>query len=654
MELHTTKTKTQTVINASPVQKEEDKKKALAAAASAPVVKKTVRRTAPKKAKAKKAAAPGGAAVLAPPAVKVKKSFYSKLKASLHLESHTDKAKKRVGEDKAALKRVKADAEACLKEFRPKKKLSSHSVTRREKMYYRKKDCKTKADAITVNYAEILENKEQEALAAKTGDTKKFIKMLRNMSDSGINFMSFKNDENFLKHYQESMNDLTDYAALSPVLMRMTQDDIDALNKSGKVKLPPIEKLQDMAMSYVYVKEWYEAKLDQLKTNAYLSLKDTDTVGMKPDELTEAKDKLIAKGNTDLAKYLDAQMRMNKAEELGAVHIGGSDRSKWRSWGNSGRTGHKWGIELCSVKKKFKYPTKATFQTKKKFLKWFMDLDLSTREKILGKAQLTEKDLLAGKEQKWKATEADKLYRCVVELEKTLVKADMKFKAAKARYHLKKKYFSFGANASVGAVSAKGKVGASLAVGSEVRGEASTKLSASVAALQSRVKMTLGSEKLHLYARGTGKVASASASAYGGVGKIKVYNNEGEEVDAKGVAGMLSAQAALVEAETSGGISIFGIRIGASLSVQGGGFGGTIGGYATGTSVGASFGALFGIGLKLSVNVDWSGFLTWWKGKKEKDKLKKARRKEMNSRMGIGAAAGPAGAGPAAAPAGAP
>ena len=574
------------------------------------------------------------AVVTQPPVLRVKKGILARIKRFLGLESKTDKAIRRVGLDETNKNLVRKQAREILKQVDPKLKLHFYSDPRRAKMFYRKKDCQQKAIKMNVNNEAILARETEKMTVMRKLNSRDFALSLKSLADCSINFMSFKNDENFLKHYEESIRDLSNFAALAPILMDMKQSNIDILNRAYKVKLPSIQTLQDAAISYTYARDWYVAKYTQIKNQYYSILKDSDFAELSPEELdTKIKD-ARARGKFNLAEYMECIQKKNKAQKLGIKHVNGSDRSKWRSWGNSGRTAHKWGIELFSAKTSFKYPPAEIFSDKKKLAKYILDLDVNTKAEVLKKSQLTEDDLKKGEtSKKWKATDPEIIKKNLLEIDKKLVKADVKLKALKGRYHLKKKYFSFGANASLGAVEASGKVGANLQVGSEFHGKAYANLSASASAIKSRVKMSLGTDKLNLYTKAQAKVATASAKLSGGVGKLSVKDEKGDFVDVYGAAGELSAQAALVEAETSGGICIFGIRLGASLTVQGGGFGGTVGGYATGTNVGVTFGALFGIGFKLSLTADWSGFLKWWKTRKEKKALKKKQKEEMKKRM---------------------
>ena len=469
------------------------------------------------------------------------------------------------------------------------------------------------------------------------------------MVDCSINFMSFKDDENFLKHYDESMNELGDYAAYAPILMKMDQKKIDKLNKAYHHNLPKISVLRQKAAAYTYCREWYAAKLNLMSNQHYLYLKDTDTAALKQEDIQEKERTLRAAGKTELAKYMKAVLQMKKAESLGAVHTA-DDRLKWRGWGNSGRTAHKWGVELFSAKGSLKYPPKKIFTDKKELQKFILDLDVDTKYMLLAKFQLKEKDVQEGKSQKWIMLEAKDVWDTLVEIKKDLIKTNVKLKTLKGRYKYKKSVFSFGANASVGAVSAKGNIGAGLSLGKNFYGKAQIAGSASATALQSRVKVGLNWQNFGINLKGQGKLATASAEGFVGAGKMKFRDYDGNKYEATGIGGMATAQASLVEAEASGGITIFGIKIGASLAFQAGGVGGTIGGFANASGIGASFGALFGLGFRLNISINWSGFLKWRKDRKDKKKLKekqleemKARTKQAPGKKKTRAKAGPAG-----------
>ena len=238
-----------------------------------------------------------------------------------------------------------------------------------------------------------------------------------------------------------------------------------------------------------------------------------------------------------------------------------------------------------------------------------------------------------GKSQQWFAIKAEDVWKTLLEINKNFIESGTKMKALKGRYHLKKKHFSFAANASVGAVNASGEVGAGLALGKEFYGKAQVSGSASATAFQSRIKAGLNWDKFGINVKGGAKLATASADGVVGVGKMKFVDYDGNKYIAKGAGGMLSAQASLVEAEASGGFTIFGVKIGASLAFQAGGVGGTVGGFVNTEGISGSLGALFGLGVNLKVSVNWSGFLKWRKERKRKKALNEKQHAEMTDRL---------------------
>lgn len=462
-----------------------------------------------------------------------------------------------------------------------------------------------------------------------TSNRETFAERLKALAECDTNFLSFKNDENFLKHYDEGMSELTSYAALAPLLLDLKQEDIDRFNQDYGLELPSLQSLQDKANGYTYMRDWMGAKLDQMKNANYG--KEADYADKSTEELEERRLEANRAGDKELEAYINSHQRMQKAESLGATHI---DDGKYKamSWGNSGRTHHKWGVEIGSFKGGFKVPAYDVFKNPKKRAEFFKSLDANTKLTILERARLTEKDVSEGKTQKLKPIEVEDLYKSVVEVNKDLVSTDAKAKIAKGTYKYKNGGFSFGANLSVGAVGGKGKIGAGLSAGKKWEAKLSASVDASATAIQGRVKIGYKGDNAGVEAKISGKVGTAKASAFAGVGRMNIIGEDGKKKEVVGVAGTLSAQAAAAEAEGGVKFTLFGVKIGLTATVQAGGVGGTIGGFVNSGGIGASFGALLGVGFKLGFSIDWSGVGKWWKERKNRQKLKKAQREEMKAR----------------------
>ncbi len=468
---------------------------------------------------------------------------------------------------------------------------------------------------------------------ANVAERRKLISALKQMAKCDTNFMSFKDDKNFVKHAVETMDELTTYAALSPVLQDMTEDQYDAINLAAGGKLPSLKKMRDKSNAYTYTREYTQAKLDMISNPNYESRETKDYAKKKISELESLKTDAQNRNKVNDVKYYDAHIRMKKAGDLGIKQTYTvEDRLALKTWGNSGRTHHRWRVDVLSLKHKIDLPSREDFKDPEKRWAWFQTLDANSRLTVLKQAQLTEDDVKNGKVQQMKTIEADHLFDSVLEVNKSVVKGSGKGKIAKASYKYKNGIFNFDTNASVGAVNASGKIGAGFKGGKLWEVGAKAQVDASGAAAQGRVKIGLNWDNFGVNAKVSGKVLSGSANAFAGAGRFTYTDEKGNDQDVAGVAAMASAQASLAEATGGIGITICGVKIGASATVQAGGFGGTLGGYANSKGIGGSFGALLGLGFKLNVSIDWGGCGQWWQKRKEKQKIKKAQRAEMNLR----------------------
>lgn len=138
----------------------------------------------------------------------------------------------------------------------------------------------------------------------------------------------------------------------------------------------------------------------------------------------------------------------------------------------------------------------------------------------------------------------------------------------------------------------------------------------------------------------TAKVSSSASVLSGDVGVqvgVKDYNGHlkahaealtagaeaGITLDENGVKAKVGAEAYLAKGEISGGLTLLGVKIDASLEAKAGGAGAKAGGGVGLTSVEGELGLGFGVGLSAKVKVDWSGALkalrnlrgtieSWW------------------------------------------
>ena len=158
-----------------------------------------------------------------------------------------------------------------------------------------------------------------------------------------------------------------------------------------------------------------------------------------------------------------------------------------------------------------------------------------------------------------------------------------------------------------------GTLGASLG-GSLVSGGAfSPSAEASAAAegsvLSSQTNVSLGDDELDLHASAEGKALTAEAEAKLGA-------------SAKGVEARLGVEAYAVTGELSGGFTLLGVKVDASLEAKAAGAGAKLGGKLEASSAEGELALGYGLGLGTKVKVDWSGvtealglgddWLCWW------------------------------------------
>lgn len=157
---------------------------------------------------------------------------------------------------------------------------------------------------------------------------------------------------------------------------------------------------------------------------------------------------------------------------------------------------------------------------------------------------------------------------------------------------------------SVGNISASGEIGATLFEDGKLQPQIKAELEGKVSVAEGSVDFQAGSDDFNRHAKASGKVLGAEAGVKGGVGFI-------EDEDGKksfGVKGEASAEAYLAEGELSGGFTLFGIKVDASISGKAGGAGVKAGGSATTSGVSGEIGAGLGLGLGLKLSIDWSDF----------------------------------------------
>lgn len=167
-------------------------------------------------------------------------------------------------------------------------------------------------------------------------------------------------------------------------------------------------------------------------------------------------------------------------------------------------------------------------------------------------------------------------------------------------------------NGSVGNVAATGTIGATLMKDNKFAPSAQIGAKAEASVAKGEAEIRTGTDKNNVHISGKGSVLGANAEAKGGVGFISVEDPSTHQTKTKfGVEGTVSAEAYAAEGELSGGYSICGIKVNASVSGKAGGAGVEAGGSVTTNGISGKLGAglLFGAGVEISI--DWSDFSLW-------------------------------------------
>ena len=139
---------------------------------------------------------------------------------------------------------------------------------------------------------------------------------------------------------------------------------------------------------------------------------------------------------------------------------------------------------------------------------------------------------------------------------------------------------------------------------------------------------TIGTDDNNVYGTAEGEFGHAEASAGVGVGKVTYKDADGNVHTGYGAYAEAGAEAYLAKGSLGGGLTICGIKFGASVEFKAGGAGATAGGEVNTGGLKGGLGLGLGVGLGINFSVDWSGFkwpefhLPWSdnKDKKEKDK----------------------------------
>lgn len=165
-----------------------------------------------------------------------------------------------------------------------------------------------------------------------------------------------------------------------------------------------------------------------------------------------------------------------------------------------------------------------------------------------------------------------------------------------------------------------GAIGASLFKDGKLSPSVSAELKAKANVAEGEAKAQFGDKNNNAHVKASGEVLGASAEASGKAGVITYKDEAGNEIRTIGAQGKVGAEAYAAQGSISGGITIFGVKIDASVSGKAGGAGVSASGQVTANGASGSIGAGLGLGAGLSISVDWSGavdnVLSFFGGKK--------------------------------------
>lgn len=154
----------------------------------------------------------------------------------------------------------------------------------------------------------------------------------------------------------------------------------------------------------------------------------------------------------------------------------------------------------------------------------------------------------------------------------------------------------------VGAVSAEGSVGASLFEKGKFAPKLQAKAEASASTAHGEAEGRFGGEKFNAFAKAEGDLASASASADAGIGRITV-EKDGRVQTTWGANANVSAEAYLAKGSVSGGLTILGYDIDIKLEGKAGGAGVEAGAKVTTDEIRGKLGLGLGLGLGIEVGI---------------------------------------------------
>lgn len=509
---------------------------------------------------------------------------------------------------------VSAASQTVVNEFNTGKHLSGKSKRRRKKAFESKKKLYDSDAAKT--WRKDREEGRQDwrapqgtapqqpgAPAAQPATLTASMANVRKMHNCTTDFLNYDNDTQFIAHFNDAYAQLDTFAGLKDALSNPTDEELKALRDN---KLPEIEKLRESVEEYTRIRDFYRAKMDVISSPFYMVLRKTDTEKLTVDDIEQNIQKCRTAHRDKLAEYLEAIKTLKTLKNNNVEHNLKASMRKQTGGGMDKKKGAYFALGVRD------YGVTTSASTG---LKYLHDEEFTgyndEAHHVYKKMEEKDQEL----EEKWKEQEenASELDNASLNIFDVGIGASASANIAEAGLYAGSTHGSLSAagKAAVGAFKASGKLGASLALDTKdiVKGEAG--LSGDVSASVVKGSVSASAVKnfkyapLGAYLDAQGDVLTANASALAKVGRFNM-NINGQNVALTGGAVMVSAQAAVATGSVSGGINLFGVKIGITLSGQLGGAGVTAGGYVSTSRVGCCFGALVGMGGTASLDVDFS------------------------------------------------
>lgn len=164
------------------------------------------------------------------------------------------------------------------------------------------------------------------------------------------------------------------------------------------------------------------------------------------------------------------------------------------------------------------------------------------------------------------------------------------------------------ANVAVGTGVVSGEIGAALFKDGKLSPQLKAELSGKVSVASGDISGKIGTDEYNAHVKASGDALTASGKASAGVGVITYEDKGGQKHTAVGIQGELKGEAYALKGKASGGFTIMGIKVDASVDGGLGGAGVKVGGQVTANGASGKIGAGLVAGGGVEVSIDWSGF----------------------------------------------